>query len=112
MISTISRILTGAPRESAVLSIVELPDAAEPKGSPEVGRGIQKPPSDKKLVIPTDIKTEKTLRSILNGMGYFAANNLDHAGHPIPEAKPDPVVEQKKMQSQFVHDMRGTGRRR
>ncbi len=38
-----------------------------------------------KLCIPTDIKAEKTLRSILKGMGYFKANNLNAAGQPLAE---------------------------
>jgi predicted RNA binding protein YcfA (HicA-like mRNA interferase family) len=60
-----------------------------------------------KLCIPTDIKTEKTLRSILKGMAYFKANNLDHAGHPL---QPDPEVvaaqQQKLAESRFTHDLR------
>jgi predicted RNA binding protein YcfA (HicA-like mRNA interferase family) len=60
-----------------------------------------------KLCIPSDIKTEKTLRSILKGMAYFKANNLDHAGHPV---QPDPAVQaaqqQKLADSRFVQDLR------
>lgn len=59
-----------------------------------------------KLCIPTDVKSEKTRRNILKGMGFFKANNLDHAGHPIAEEKPDPAEEQKKLQAHFNRDLR------
>ncbi|MDY0008491.1 MAG: type II toxin-antitoxin system HicA family toxin [Bdellovibrionales bacterium] len=64
---------------------------------------------EKRLVIPTDIKTEKTLRNILGGMGYFSANGLNKSGQPKRD-KVDPAVEQaqqeRKMQSRFVAETR------
>lgn len=63
---------------------------------------------EKRLVIPTDIKTEKTLRNILGGMGYFEANGLNKNGQPKTRTKEEPAADDaQKQQSRFIQDMRG-----
>ncbi len=60
-----------------------------------------------KLCIPTDIKSEKTLRNILKGMAYFAANDLNHAGAPLRE---DPAIAEERLtykaNAEFARDQR------
>ncbi|MFN7113739.1 MAG: type II toxin-antitoxin system HicA family toxin [Alphaproteobacteria bacterium] len=66
---------------------------------------------ERRLIIPTDIKAEKTLRNILDGMGYFEANGLNKNGQPKARAKEDPAAEEakklEKMESRFIQEMRG-----
>lgn len=63
-----------------------------------------------RLIIPTDIKTEKTLRNILNGMGYFAANGLNKNGQPLKREKPAEEADENarlhKLESRFITEVR------
>lgn len=63
---------------------------------------------EKRLVIPTDIKTEKTLRNILDGMGYFTANGLNKNGQPKVREKAvtTPENETYKLETRFIQDTR------
>lgn len=65
---------------------------------------------EKRLVIPTDIKTEKTLRNILGGMGYFEANGLNKNGQPKARAKEGPAEDETKklykLETRFIQDTR------
>lgn len=74
------------------------------KASPDAKLGQQK-----RLVIPTDIKGEKTLRNILTDMGYFVANGLNNSGQP-KRAKTDPAQELQdqiyKLETRFIQDTR------
>lgn len=63
-----------------------------------------------RLVIPSDIKTEKTLRNILNGMGYFAAHGLNKNGQPLKREKTDAAADENarlyKLESRFIVETR------
>ncbi|HYD17260.1 MAG TPA: type II toxin-antitoxin system HicA family toxin [Patescibacteria group bacterium] len=64
----------------------------------------------KKLTIPTEIKGTGTLRSILKGMGYFEANNLDFSGQPKSdkaEREAAALAAEKKVETKFITDVRG-----
>lgn len=63
---------------------------------------------ERRLVIPTDIKTEKTLRNILGGMGYFTANGLNKNGQPKTREKPAESAEDAlyKLETRFIQDTR------
>ncbi len=61
----------------------------------------------KKLTIPTEIKGTGTLRNILKGMGYFAANGLDHSGQPRSVKKDIESDGPDKIDSRFIVDTRG-----
>lgn len=62
----------------------------------------------KRLIIPTDIKSEKTLRNILDGMGYFEANGLNKNGQPKVKksAAQDTEAEVQKLETRFIKDVR------
>lgn len=65
---------------------------------------------EQRLVIPTDIKTEKTLRNILNGMGYFPANGLNKNGQPLKRDKIDAANDEGariyKLETRFITESR------
>jgi hypothetical protein len=66
---------------------------------------------EKRLIIPyPEIQAEKTLRNILNGMGYFKAHGLNKDGQPKLREKADPAAEEEKkmykLETRFIQDTR------